>query len=81
MIDAALLATDYSQQDPLVGSAEDSPADATIVCYLETVADGSFFVRVGISEGNVARGQEKAKRKSSGFHRMNWPSVLVTQRC
>ena len=61
MVDAAMLATDYSQQNPLIGGAEDSPADASIVCYWETDADASFFVRVGICEGECGSGAGKGE--------------------
>jgi len=50
MVDAAMLAADLSQIDPLVGAAQDSPKDGTIICYWETnVSDGLkgwFYVQV-----------------------------------
>jgi len=50
MVDAAMLAADLSQVDPLVGNAWDSPMDGSIVCYWETnVSDGLkgwFYVQV-----------------------------------
>ena len=67
MVDAAMLATDYSQQNPLIGGAEDSPADASIVCFWETVADASFFVRVGICEGECGSGAGKGEAQIIGI--------------
>jgi len=67
MVDAAMLATDYSQQNPLIGGAEDSPADASIVCYWETDAEASFFVRVGICEGECGSGAGKGEAQIIGI--------------
>lgn len=67
MVDAAMLATDYSQQNPLIGGAEDSPADASIVCFWETDADASFFVRVGICEGECGSGAGKGEAQIIGI--------------
>lgn len=67
MIDAAFLAIDYSQQDPLVGAADDSPSDASVVCYLETDAEATFFVRVGICEGVCGAGEGKGEATVIGL--------------
>ena len=67
MVDAAMLATDYSQQNQLIGGAEDSPADASIVCFWETDADASFFVRVGICEGECGSGAGKGEAQIIGI--------------
>ena len=67
MIDAAMLASDYSQQNPLVGAAEDSPAEASIACYLQTDADGIFLLRVGICEGECGAGAGKGEAQIIGL--------------
>ena len=67
MVDAAMMATDYSQQDPLIGGAQDSPAAASIVCFWETDADASFFVRVGICEGECGSGAGKGEAQIIGI--------------
>ena len=67
MIDAAFLAIDYSQQNPLVGTAEDSPADASINCYLQTDADAVFLLRVGICEGECGAGAGKGEAQIIGL--------------
>jgi hypothetical protein len=67
MIDAAFLATDFSQQNPLVGSAEDSPADARIACYLETDAEAVFLLFVGICEGECGAGAGKGEAQLIGL--------------
>jgi len=67
MIDAAFLAIDYSQQNPLIGSAEDSPADASIACYLETDAEAVFLLFVGICEGECGAGAGKGEAQLIGL--------------
>jgi len=51
MVDAAMMATDLSQTDPLEGFAEDSPKDGTIICAWVTDATASFYVAVGVEDG------------------------------
>jgi len=46
MVDAAILATDFSQTGPLNGFAVDSPNDASIVCGWVTETDSGFWVQV-----------------------------------
>ena len=66
MVDAAMMATDYSQQDPVVGGAGDSPADASIVCGWEAEPGSFFFVRVGICEETCGSGYGKGEAELIG---------------
>ena len=59
MIDAAFLATEYSQVDPVVGEANDSPNAPSIFCEFTNDDDGYFVVFVGYEDdfeppGNIA---------------------------
>ncbi len=47
MVDAAMLATDISQDAPLIVFAADDPADGSIRCDIETEHSDTFNVRVG----------------------------------
>jgi len=53
MVDAAMLAADLSQVDPLFGGAEDSPKDASIMCWWAADGGGGFVVEVGNGEAQV----------------------------
>ena len=53
MVDAAMLAADLSQVDPLLGGAEDSPVDASIMCWWAADGGGGFVVEVGNGEAQV----------------------------
>ena len=61
MVDAAMLATEYSQSEPVFGWAEDSPKDAYIYCLWSAEPGSIFFVRVGICEEACGSGDGKGE--------------------
>ena len=53
MIDAAMMATYYSQPEPVIGVAEDSKTESYIYCEWVNDDEGEFLVSVGDGEAEL----------------------------
>jgi hypothetical protein len=58
MIDTAILATEYNQEEPIEGFAEDYPAEPYIFCVFYNEDWGYFSVFVGFYEDEEREGNE-----------------------
>jgi hypothetical protein len=62
MVDAAMMATDYSQPEPVIGVAEDSSSESSIYCQWENGNEGEFLVAVGDGEALLEGGSSYPAR-------------------
>jgi hypothetical protein len=53
MVDAAMMATDYSQPEPVTGIALDSPSEPRLFCEFLNNEPGYFLIFVGDGEATV----------------------------
>ena len=79
MVDAAMLATEYSQPEPVEGEAMDMPSEPMIYCNFSNGDDGYFEVFVGFLEEHEppTNAAHLLGRHPDGF--LDDPSVYATQ--
>ena len=79
MVDAAMLATEYSQPEPVEGEAMDMPSEPMIYCNFSNGDDGYFEVFIGFLEEHEppTNAAHLLGRHPDGF--LDNPSVYATQ--